>query len=125
MLDFGQLFRIQENSSKIFGCRIHFSSNVPSVYLPLDQRVMWKVKLLASKVILLRIVPNAMNYDELRKLGGKQHNSMRGLNYFYPAHLLDAIMDRWKAFRSFSKAEVANYWLKDRGTQRNASSGAL
>eukprot|EP00171_Calliarthron_tuberculosum_P016230 IDg16230t1 len=37
---------------------------------------------------------------------------MRGMNYCYPAYVLDAIQAIWKAFESLIAKEVSNCWLK-------------
>eukprot|EP00171_Calliarthron_tuberculosum_P021868 IDg21868t1 len=86
--------------------------NVTSVYQPLDQGTLRKVKLIARKILLLRIMKNAPDYHSLRSIGAKLRNGMRGVDYCYPAHMLDAIRAMWESFESLTAKEVTNCWLK-------------
>lgn len=65
--------------------------NVTSVYQPMDQGIIRAIKVHARADLLSQVIETMHNRDELRTLGYKQKEGMRGLKYAHAAHVLDAI----------------------------------
>lgn len=90
---------------------VFLPTNVTSIYQPPDQGIWKKVKKLAQKSILLRIISNVDRHAELRALGAKQKNDMCGIAC-YPGHVLDTIRAMWHVFDNLTPKEVSKCWLE-------------
>lgn len=77
---------------------LFLSLNVAAVYQPLDLSVLIALKTKSRNNLLLRIVSNLERYDELWKLSAKQRDEMRGIDYCYPEHVLDAVCVMCESF---------------------------
>lgn len=84
------------------GTNIIFPLNVTAAFQPLNMGVLIALKTVARKVMLLQIIANLEHFEEIRALNEKQPNGMRGIDYGFPAHVLDATRAIWKAFDSMS-----------------------
>eukprot|EP00171_Calliarthron_tuberculosum_P001152 IDg1152t1 len=84
---------------------------VTSIYQPLDQGIIAAIKANARREVLQQVVNNVESAEELRELGSKQKNGMRGLKYCYPAHVLDGIRALNFGLRQLDAYHISNYWI--------------
>ena len=78
----------------------------------MDQGIIAALKRRYKGQLLQVMVKNLERYDELRKLGASIAAGVRGLQYAYPANLLDASTMAHEAWKDLTQVTMVNCWLK-------------
>lgn len=91
---------------------ISLPPNVTSVYQPMDMGIIMEIQKHARVDLLQQVVQSLENYSELREIGARQRDGMRGLKYPYPAHVLDTTQTLLRANEKLTKRTVVKRWLK-------------
>lgn len=91
---------------------IFLPPKVTSVYQPMEQGPIAAVKKVSRAALLRKIVATLPKRAELRELGKKKKRGTAGLDFGFPAHVLDAIKCVREGIESLTPKKVFNCCLR-------------